>query len=143
MAECLELVLLLLKVGSLFWDTPLCFPLFVSPPLFLFQRSAKVNRFKVGQKLEAVDLEEPSSIRVATVFSVIGRIILLLFDGQGKFQYVDCESEDIFPTGWCFRTGHPLHTSYGIGKFLFHHVLLQREMSLVGYASIMSSRMFC
>ena len=56
-------------------------------------------------------------IRVATVFNVIGgRILLLLFDGHNKFQYMDSESEDIYPIGWCMKTGHPLGTPRGISE---------------------------
>ena len=55
-------------------------------------------------------------IRVATVYNVIGRVLLLLFDGHNKFQYMDFESEDVYHTGWCMKTGHPLSTPHGIGK---------------------------
>ena len=81
--------------------------------MYFFSQRIK-NIFRTGHKLEAVDLEEPFMIRVATVFNVIGRILLLLFDGHNKFQYVDYESEDIYPIGWCLRTGHPLSTPHGI-----------------------------
>lgn len=93
--------------------------------MFIFHAECRVifyqrtkNIFKSGQKLEAVDLEEPYIIRVATVFNVYGRILLLLFDGHNKFQYMDYESEDIYPIGWCLKTGHPLSTSHGISKLI-------------------------
>jgi len=85
-----------------------------SAPTTISEGKRVKNIFKTGHKLEAVDLEEPFMIRVATVFNVIGRILLLLFDGHSKFQYVDYESEDIYPIGWCLRTGHPLSTPHGI-----------------------------
>ena len=84
--------------------------------VFLRRLQRVKNSFKIGQRLEAVDLEEPFMVRVATIFNVIGRILLLLFDGHNKFQYVDYESEDIYPIGWCMKTGHPLSTQHGISK---------------------------
>eukprot|EP00795_Rhopilema_esculentum_P009517 gene9517-17256_t len=83
-----------------------------APPTNSENRRVK-NAFRVGEKLAAVDLEEPHLVRVATVFNIIGRVLLLLFDGQGKFQYVDCDSEDIYPVEWLLNTGHPLCTPNG------------------------------
>lgn len=54
-------------------------------------------------KLESVDLMDPKTICAATVAKVAGRLILIRFDGwPSEFdQWVDCESCDIFPVGWC------------------------------------------
>lgn len=76
-------------------------------------------------KLEAVDLENPQIIRVATITNIMGRMLQLFFDGQSKFQFVDFESPDIYPIGWCKRTGHTLHTPFGPSKLLFVIVLCQ------------------
>lgn len=70
----------------------------------------KKNEFKTGQKLEAVDRKNPMLICPATVGEVNGDQIHVRFDGwRGAFDYwckYDCK--DIFPVGWCAKTGHPL-----------------------------------
>lgn len=71
---------------------------------------AKVTKFSVGQKLEAVDKKNPHLICCATVGAVNGDMIHVTFDGwKGAFDYwcrFDCR--DIFPAGWCSSSGHPL-----------------------------------
>jgi hypothetical protein len=54
-------------------------------------------------KLESVDLMEPKMVCVATVVAVVNRLIRLNFDGWSKDydQWIDCESCDIYPIGWC------------------------------------------
>lgn len=81
-------------------------------PAHLF-RKMKAHKFKPGMKLEVVDLEQPQIIRVATITNIMGRMLQLFFDGQQQFQFVDFESPDIFPIGWCKRTGHTLHSPFG------------------------------
>ena len=67
-------------------------------------------------KVETVDLESPEVIGVATIVNVMGRILKLHFDGRSGFQFMDSDSPDIFPVGWCAATGHPLHTPFGKSK---------------------------
>ncbi|XP_059582345.1 lethal(3)malignant brain tumor-like protein 2 isoform X2 [Alligator mississippiensis] len=66
--------------------------------------------FKAGMKLEAVDLMEPRLICVATVKRVVHRLLSIHFDGWDNEydQWVDCESPDIYPVGWCELTGYQL-----------------------------------
>uniref|UniRef100_A0A8D0H097 Lethal(3)malignant brain tumor-like protein 2 n=1 Tax=Sphenodon punctatus TaxID=8508 RepID=A0A8D0H097_SPHPU len=66
--------------------------------------------FKTGMKLEAVDLMEPRLICVATVKHVVQRLLSIHFDGWDSEydQWVDCESPDIYPVGWCELTGYQL-----------------------------------
>jgi hypothetical protein len=61
-------------------------------------------------KLEAVDLMDPRIICIATVVRVINRMIYIRFDGWGEEynQWIDCESCDIFPVGYCELVGHDL-----------------------------------
>lgn len=61
-------------------------------------------------KLESVDLMEPKLICVATVVAVVDRLIRLNFDGwdQKYDQWVDFESCDIYPIGWCHLVGYKL-----------------------------------
>ena len=80
----------------------------------------KAHKFKPGMKLEVVDLEQPHIVRVATITNIMGRMLQLFFDGQQKFQFVDFESPDIYPIGWCKRTGHPLHSPFGPSKYISH-----------------------
>lgn len=83
----------------------------------ILMQKIKTHKFKPGMKLEVVDLEQPQIIRVATITNGMGRMLQLFFDGQQKFQFVDFESPDIYPIGWCKRTGHPLHSPFGPSKF--------------------------
>jgi hypothetical protein len=61
-------------------------------------------------KLESVDLMEPKMICVATIVAVIDRLIRLHFDGWDTDfdQWVDCESCDMYPVGWCQLVGYQL-----------------------------------
>ncbi|KAF4521426.1 hypothetical protein B566_EDAN010583 [Ephemera danica] len=68
------------------------------------------NKFQVGMKLEAVDKKNPQLICAATVGAVKGEMIHVTFDGwRGAFDYwCRFDSRDIFPVGWCSKSGHPL-----------------------------------
>lgn len=70
----------------------------------------KLNTFKVGQKLEAVDKKHPHLICCATVDAVKDDQIHVTFDGwRGAFDYwTRYDSRDIFPVNWCARSGHPM-----------------------------------
>ncbi|XP_070552732.1 MBT domain-containing protein 1-like [Ptychodera flava] len=72
-------------------------------PVKLFNRKIPKHGFKVGQKLEAVDLMEPHLVCVGTVTKVVGRLLRIHFDGWDKIydQWIDCESPDLYPVGWC------------------------------------------
>ncbi|XP_062989658.1 lethal(3)malignant brain tumor-like protein 2 isoform X2 [Elgaria multicarinata webbii] len=79
-------------------------------PARLFNMDCPNHGFKVGAKLEAVDLMEPRLICVATVKRVVHRLLRIHFDGwDGEYdQWVDCESPDIYPVGWCELIGYQL-----------------------------------
>lgn len=68
-------------------------------------------------KLEAVDLMEPRLICVATVKRVVHRLLSIHFDGWDNEydQWVDCESPDIYPVGWCELTGYQLQPPVATG----------------------------
>lgn len=74
--------------------------------------------FVPGMKLEAVDLMEPRLVCVATVQRCVGRLLLLHFDGwESEFdQWVDCESPDIYPVGWCELHGYQLQAPVSQGR---------------------------
>ncbi|XP_063531465.1 LOW QUALITY PROTEIN: uncharacterized protein LOC134742344 [Cydia strobilella] len=66
--------------------------------------------FKPGMKLEVVDKRVPFLIRVASISEVKGHQVRISFDGwPDELSYwLDDDSPDIHPVGWCLKTGHPL-----------------------------------
>lgn len=79
-----------------------------APPRAFKQRQP--SGFRRGMRLEAVDKRVPHLIRVATVDDVNGHTIRIRFDGwPDEYSYwVDDDSPDIHPAGWCLETKHPL-----------------------------------
>lgn len=61
-------------------------------------------------KLECADLMDPRLVCVATISKVVGRLLKIHFDGweEEYDQWLDCESPDIYPVGWCVSVGHKL-----------------------------------
>lgn len=74
--------------------------------------------FSPNMKLEAVDLMEPRLVCVATVKRCVGRLLLIHFDGwENEFdQWVDYDSPDIYPVGWCELMGYQLQPPPEAGK---------------------------
>ncbi|XP_064846962.1 lethal(3)malignant brain tumor-like protein 3 isoform X2 [Oncorhynchus masou masou] len=74
------------------------------------------NGFRVGMKLEGVDPEHPSMYCVLTVAEVSGHRIRLHFDKYSDYYdfWVNSNSADIHPVGWCEKTGHTLHPPKGL-----------------------------
>nr|XP_033811306.1 lethal(3)malignant brain tumor-like protein 3 isoform X2 [Geotrypetes seraphini] len=68
------------------------------------------NGFKTGMKLEGMDPEHPSLFCVLTVAEVQGYRLRLHFDGYADCYdfWVNADSPDIHPIGWCEKTGHKL-----------------------------------
>lgn len=84
----------------------------MAPPK-IFQKEPvgpKCNLFQIGQKLEAIDKKNPQLICCATVGAVKNDQIHVTFDGwRGAFDYwCKYDSRDIFPVGWCSKSGHPM-----------------------------------
>ncbi|XP_034251580.1 lethal(3)malignant brain tumor-like protein 3 isoform X2 [Thrips palmi] len=79
-----------------------------APPRAFKQRQP--SGFRRGMRLEAVDKRVPHLIRVATVDDVQDHQIRIRFDGwPDEYSYwVDDDSPDIHPAGWCLETKHPL-----------------------------------
>ncbi|XP_063817319.1 MBT domain-containing protein 1 isoform X3 [Pseudophryne corroboree] len=82
----------------------------IAAPVKLFNKEVPNHGFRVGMKLEAVDLMEPRLVCVATVTRIIHRLLRIHFDGweEEYDQWVDCESADLYPVGWCQLTGYQL-----------------------------------
>ncbi|KAK3506511.1 hypothetical protein QTP70_004104 [Hemibagrus guttatus] len=61
-------------------------------------------------KLEAVDVRNPVMVRVATVVDRDEYRVKIHFDGwMDEYDYwLDADSPDIHPAGWCTKTGHTL-----------------------------------
>ncbi|XP_066573736.1 lethal(3)malignant brain tumor-like protein 4 [Amia ocellicauda] len=72
--------------------------------------------FQVNMKLEAVDKRNPMLIRVATISDTEEHRVKIHFDGWSKdYDYwVDADSPDLHPVGWCHKTGHPLQNPQGL-----------------------------
>ncbi|XP_031420287.1 MBT domain-containing protein 1 isoform X2 [Clupea harengus] len=82
----------------------------VAAPVKLFNKDVPNHGFRSGMKLEAVDLMEPRLVCVATVTRIVHRLLRIHFDGwEDEYdQWVDCESPDLYPVGWCQLTGYQL-----------------------------------
>ncbi|PSN53045.1 hypothetical protein C0J52_03962 [Blattella germanica] len=80
------------------------------------------NGFKVGMKMEGIDPEHPSFYCVLTVADVQGYRVRLHFDGySGNYDFwVNADSMDIFPAGWCEKNGHRLHPPRGFTMATFN-----------------------
>lgn len=92
-------------------------------PVKLFKNPFPYNRngFKVGMRLEAIDPQHPSIFCVVSVAEVQGYRMRLHFDEYPDiFDYwVNADSIDIFPPGWCEKNGRPLRppVSYTVTNF--------------------------
>ncbi|XP_068589762.1 lethal(3)malignant brain tumor-like protein 1 isoform X2 [Cebidichthys violaceus] len=91
----------------------------VAAPNKLFQETQRVptvkSGFKQGMKLEGIDPQHPSMYFVLTVAEVCGYRLRLHFDGYSDCHdfWVNANSPDIHPAGWCESTAHKLHTPKG------------------------------
>uniref|UniRef100_A0A8C5F7R2 L3MBTL histone methyl-lysine binding protein 4 n=1 Tax=Gadus morhua TaxID=8049 RepID=A0A8C5F7R2_GADMO len=75
----------------------------------------QTHGFKVGMKLEGVDPLHPSIFCVLSVAEVIGCRLRLHIDGYSECYdfWVNADSPDIRPAGWCLRQNHKLHPPKG------------------------------
>ncbi|XP_061527134.1 lethal(3)malignant brain tumor-like protein 1 isoform X3 [Phycodurus eques] len=91
----------------------------IAAPDKLFQETQRApavkNGFKQGMKLEGIDPQHPSMYFVLTVAEVCGYRLRLHFDGYSDCHdfWVNANSPDVHPVGWCESTGHKLHTPKG------------------------------
>lgn len=98
------------------WDKYLKDTGATAAPARLFNADYPGHGFSPNMKLEAVDLMEPRLVCVATVKRCVGRLLLIHFDGwEDEFdQWVDHQSPDIYPTGWCDLMGYQLQPPPGL-----------------------------
>ncbi|KAI4493233.1 hypothetical protein M0802_009521 [Mischocyttarus mexicanus] len=92
------------------WDAYLVETNTVPAPLQLFNREIPQHGFIEGMRLEAADLMDPRLVCVATITRVINRLLRVHFDGwEDEYdQWLDCQSPDIYPVGWCDLVDHKL-----------------------------------
>lgn len=74
--------------------------------------------FEVGMALEVVDKKNPSLIRPAIIKNIDDYFIQVQFIGWPEEYgfWIDDDSCDIFPPGYCKKTGHPIECP--LGEFL-------------------------
>lgn len=98
--------------SSFIWDSYLTVSGGIAAPLNLFKipYPTSENLFEIGMKLEAIDPLNASKFCVCTVVMIQGYRIKLSFDGYSvEYDFwVNADSMDIFPPGWCDRTGRRL-----------------------------------
>ncbi|CAM9576344.1 unnamed protein product [Lampetra planeri] len=91
----------------------------VAAPVRLFRESQSFpqsrNGFKVGMRLEGIDPKHPSLVCVLSVAEVCGYRVRLHFDGYSECYdfWVNADSPDIHPVGWCEKTNHKLQPPKG------------------------------
>ncbi|TGZ47018.1 Polycomb protein Sfmbt [Temnothorax longispinosus] len=92
------------------WDAYLTETNTIPAPIQLFNREIPQHGFIEGMRLEAADLMDPRLVCVATITRVIGRLLRVHFDGwEDEYdQWLDCQSPDIYPVGWCDLVDHKL-----------------------------------
>ncbi|VDK78801.1 unnamed protein product [Litomosoides sigmodontis] len=100
--------------GNFDWDAYLRETNAVAAPEELFHafKDDVLCNFKIGAKLEAVDMCEPQLICPAAVSSHHGRLLKISYDGWDSSynQLFDYRSPNIFPLGWCEMNGYRLTT---------------------------------
>lgn len=76
----------------------------------MFKRDVPRHNFQLGMKIECADLMDPKLVCVATVSRIVGRLMRINFDGWEDVydQWLDIESPDMYPVGWCFLVKHRL-----------------------------------
>ncbi|KAK6642126.1 hypothetical protein RUM44_013849 [Polyplax serrata] len=92
------------------WDTYIKETNAVLASESLFHKNDLDHGFKLGMRLEAADLMDPRLVCVGTVSRVVGRLLKIHFDGweEEYDQWLDCESPDVYPVGWCSVVSHKL-----------------------------------
>lgn len=98
--------------SSFTWDSYLAASGGVAAPLNLFKNPYPTteNLFEIGMKVEAIDPLNASKFCVCTVVMIQGYRLKLSFDGYSVDYdfWVNADSMDIFPPGWCDRTNRKL-----------------------------------
>ncbi|XP_071026110.1 lethal(3)malignant brain tumor-like protein 4 isoform X2 [Oncorhynchus clarkii lewisi] len=98
----------------------------IAVPLRLFTEAQSFpssrSGFKAGMRLEGIDPLHPSMFCVLSVAEVIGYRLRLHIDGYSECYdfWLNADSADIRPAGWCESTGHKLHPPKGYNEVEFN-----------------------
>lgn len=101
--------------------------------LFLNPFPTGPNNFKIGMKLEAIDPENCALFCVCTVVDINGYRLKLSFDGYDSSYdfWLNADSMDIFPPGWCAKTNRILQPPRGVSANKFNWgAYLNKEKSV-------------
>ncbi|XP_013140482.1 PREDICTED: uncharacterized protein LOC106104841 isoform X2 [Papilio polytes] len=105
-------------------------------PVKLFKDPFPYNRngFKVGMRLEAIDPQHPSLFCVVSVAEVQGYRMRLHFDEFPDVYdfWVNADSINIFPPGWCEKNGRVLNPPAGYTPSSFFWPLYLKKLKAVG-----------
>ncbi|KAH8363236.1 hypothetical protein KR084_007393 [Drosophila pseudotakahashii] len=97
--------------------------------LFLNPFPISPNCFERGMKLEAIDPENCSLFCVCSIVEVRGYRLKLSFDGYSSMYdfWVNADSQDIFPPGWCDETARVLQApkDYNSERFSWSRYLVK------------------
>lgn len=87
------------------------------------------NTFEIGQKLEAIDPQNSNFFCVCTIVEKSGYRLKLRFDGYPPIYdfWVNADSLNIFPAGWCSRTGNISGMTFLRFFFRFCFFFLRRK----------------
>ncbi|CAH1401496.1 unnamed protein product [Nezara viridula] len=79
---------------------------------------SRPNRFKVGQRLEAIDPEHQSNVCLVSVAEVKGYRLKLHFDGYPKDYdfWVNADNPNLFPSEFCNKHKIPLRLPPGLSS---------------------------
>ncbi|XP_037950183.1 lethal(3)malignant brain tumor-like protein 1 isoform X1 [Teleopsis dalmanni] len=107
-------------------------------PIHLFINPFPVapNMFQVGMKLEAIDPMNCSLFCVCTIVEIQGFRMKLHFDGYDIAYdfWVNADSMDIFPPGWCSKNNRVLQPPKGIDHKVFNwHIYLDKTKGKAAY----------
>lgn len=104
-------------------------------PVKLFKNPFPYGRvgFRVGMRMEAIDPQHPALFAVVSVAEVQGWRLRLHFDGYpDEYDYwVNADSGDLFPAGWCERNGRALDPPAGYSAAAFSWPLYLKQQRAV------------
>lgn len=104
-------------------------------PVKLFKDPFPYNRngFKVGMRMEAIDPQHASLFCVVSVREVQGYRMRLHFDEYPELHdfWVNADSADIFPAGWCERNGRALRPPHSHAAASFSWPLYLKQVRAI------------
>lgn len=106
-----------------------------APPNLFREKESLTNKnyFKIGMKVEAIDPVHPSLFAVVTITEVQGYRLKLHFDGYHEDYdfWVNADSCDIFPPGWCEKNGRVLRPPMGFTPSCFSWPLYLKQVRAI------------